>query len=74
MKIVNTIGGVKELLALATEIAAVEGVSEREALRRVLAELPRLANDAQHNVCFRPVEPRRVRLSEMRWRPVGHEA
>ncbi len=71
MRIVNTVGAVKELLALANEIAAVEGVSEKEALRRALAELPRLANDAQHNVRFKPAEPRRVTLSEMRWRPTG---
>ncbi|HSH80275.1 MAG TPA: hypothetical protein VLA19_17245 [Herpetosiphonaceae bacterium] len=70
MTLVNTIAAVKELLALSKEIAAVEGVSEREAQRRALAELPRLANDAQRDVRYAPSKPRRVVLSEMRWRPV----
>lgn len=74
MKLFNTIEVVKELLSLAREIAQAEGLDDKAALKRALAELPRLATDAHRNVRYRPTAQRaperRVALSEMRWRPV----
>ena len=62
---INTIGTLKELLSLAKEIAQTEHLDERAALKRALAKLPRLTNDAQANVRYQP-KTRPV----TRWRPV----
>ncbi len=71
MGVVNTLEATKELLALAAEIAAEEGLAEKDALRKAIAELPRLANDASQNLRYRPGQPRRREsLADWRYRPV----
>jgi hypothetical protein len=69
LRTVDTLGAVNDLLALAKEIADVEGLSFQEGLRRALAELPRLANDVHQNRRYAPKQPR-TQLGQMRYRPV----
>ena len=65
MRVVNTIGAVTELLALAKEIEEQEHVDKQVAFSRALAELPRLTNDVQMKVRYAPrTKP------VTRWRPV----
>ena len=68
MKTLDTLEAVTDLLALAKEIAQAEGLDERAALRRALAELPRLVNDVQTDVRYTM-----QRKPVTRWRPVQQE-
>ncbi len=68
MIVLNTVSDVHALLMRAKDIGQTEQLDDRAALRRALAELPRLTADVQQNVRSMPAprEPKTI----TRWRPV----